>query len=183
MQAQLGAEDKASAFLVKIKNGFTPAVVGDSMNTKFPDNQIILTSELEELYMQGVPALNVFLDVVVGVAGAISALIILLTMYTTVTERTRQIGVLKSLGMSKTKIAMTIVQEALLISLGGIIFGILATVGLKYLLAKWTTLTVAIEPQVVLSIVIVGLISGAIGALYPGIKAAKLDAVEALNYD
>ncbi len=183
MQEQLGSEGKASAFLVKVKDGFTPAVVGDNLNAKFPDNQIILTSELEELYMQGIPALNVFLDVVVGVAGVISALIILLTMYTTVTERTRQIGVLKSLGMSNTHIAVTIVQEALLISLGGIVFGVLATVGLKYLLAKWTTLTVAIEPQIVLTIVIVGLISGAIGALYPGLRAARLDAVEALNYD
>lgn len=183
MQAQLGSEGKVSAFLIKVKDGFTPAMVGDNLNAKFPDNQIILTSELEELYMQGIPVLNVFLDVVVGVAGAISALIILLTMYTTVTERTRQIGVLKSLGMSKTRIAMIIVQEALLISLGGIVFGVLATVGLKYLLAKWTTLTVAIEPQIVLTIVIVGLLSGTIGALYPGLRAARLDAVDALNYD
>jgi len=183
MQAQLGADNKVSAFLVKVKDGFTPDAVGDNLNAKFPDNQIILTSELEELYMQGVPALNVFLDVVVGVAGVISALIILLTMYTTVTERTRQIGVLKSLGMSKRQIAMTIVKEALLISFGGIVFGILATVGLKYILTKWTTLNVAIEPQIILTIVIVGLLSGMIGALYPGLKAARLDAVEALNYD
>ncbi len=183
MQKQLGAEGKVSAFLVKVKDGFTPETVGNNLHTKFPDNQIVLTSELEELYMQGIPALNVFLNVVIGVAGAISGLIILLTMYTTVTERTRQIGVMKSLGMSKTRIAWTIVQEALMISLGGILFGILATVGLKYAFAKWTTLTISLDPQVIATIVIVGLISGTIGALYPGLRAARLDAVEALNYD
>ena len=183
MQDQLGSEGKASAFLVKVKDGFTPEAVGDNLHAKFPDNQIILTSELEELYMQGIPALNVFLDVVVGVAAAISALIILLTMYTTVTERTRQIGVLKSLGMSNTNIAWTIVQEALLISIGGIIFGVSATFLLKLALAKWTTLTVAVEPKIVLTIVAVGIVSGTLGALYPGLRAARLDAVEALNYD
>ena len=183
MQTQLGAEGKVSAFLVKVKDGFTPQAVGNNLHTRFPDNQIILTSELEELYMQGIPALSVFLDVVIGVAAAISGLIILLTMYTTVTERTRQIGVLKSLGMSNGNIAWTIVQEALLISIGGIVFGISATYLLKTALAKWSTLTVSIDPQTVITIVIVGLVSGTLGALYPGLRAARLDAVEALNYD
>ncbi len=183
MQSQLGAEGKVSSFLVKVKPGFSVEAVGNSLHARFPDDQIIPTSELEELYMQSIPALDVFLNVVVGVAGVISALIILLTMYTTVTERTRQIGVLKSLGMSKTSIAWTIVQEALLISIGGIVFGILATIVLKFALGKWTTLTVAIDPKLVGMIVVVGVISGTIGALYPGLRAARLDAVEALNYD
>src|SRR6266404_9387484 len=133
--------------------------------------------------MQVLPALNVFLNVVISVAGVTSALIILLTMYTTVTERTRQIGVLKSLGMSKINITWTIVQEALLISFCGVIFGVLGTVILKFALTKWSMLNVQIEPRVVLSIVIVGLISGGVGALYPGLRAARLDAVDALNYD
>jgi putative ABC transport system permease protein len=183
MQTQLGSEGRVSGFLVKIKDGWTPRAVGDNLNKAFPENQIILTSELEELYMQGLPALNVFLDVVVGVAALISALIILLTMYTTVTERTRQIGVLKSLGMSNAGIALTIVKEALLISLGGVGFGILATILLKLALSKWTTLTVAVEPQIIMTITVVGVLSGIVGALYPGLRAARLDAVEALNYD
>lgn len=183
MQEQLGADGKASAFLIKVKEGFTPQTVGDSLNANFPESRILLTSELEGLYMQALPALSVFLDVVVGVAGAISALIILLTMYTTVTERTRQIGVLKSLGMSNLNIGWTIVQEALLISVGGVIFGVLATFFLKFALGKWTTLTVSIDPQLIAAIIAIGMISGVLGALYPGIRAARLDAVEALNYD
>ena len=183
MQAQIGAEGKASAILVKIKDGFTEDAVAEALHQRFPDNQIILTRELEELYMQSIPALNVFLNVVIGVAGGVSALIILLTMYTTVTERTRQIGVLKSLGMSNAGIAWTIVQEALLISVGGILFGLVATFILKYVLTEWTTLNVQIEPQLVGSILVVGLLSGVVGALYPGLRAARLDAVEALSYE
>lgn len=181
MQSQLGAEGKASAILVKVKQGYDQEQVARSLQSHFPDNQIILTRELEELYMQGFPALNVFLNVVIGVAGVISALIILLTMYTTVTERTRQIGVLKSLGMSNFGIASTIVQEALLISLGGVILGVMGTYLLKSLLSD--TLTVQIEPNIVFSIIAVGLVSGIVGALYPGMRAARLDPVEALGYE
>ncbi|MBX3300504.1 MAG: ABC transporter permease [Acidobacteria bacterium] len=183
MQTQLGGEGLASAFLIKIKPGESEDQVAARIHERFPDNQILLTRDLEELYMQGFPALNVFLNVVIGVAGVISALIILLTMYTTVTERTRQIGVLKSLGMSNFKIAWTIVQEALLIGVGGVLFGVLATVVLRYVLAQWTTLTVQIEPSVVGSILLVGLLSSIVGALYPGLRAARLDAVEALSYE
>ena len=184
MQEQLGGEGKATAFLVKVRDGFAVDAVSGDILAKFPDKlQIIRTSDLPELYSTGIPALNVFLNVVIGVAAVIAGLIILLTMYTTVTERTRQIGVMKALGMSKTNIAWTIVQEALLLSIGGIVFGVVATVALKFVFAKWTTLTVAIDPQTVGTIVVVGLISGTIGALYPGLRAARLDAVEALNYD
>ena len=183
MQKQLGTEGKVSAILVKIQPGRSPDAIAEAIQNKFPDNQILLTSQLEELYMQGFPALNVFLDVVIGVAGVIAALIILLTMYTTVTERTRQIGVLKSLGMSNFNIAWTIVQESLLISIGGIVFGLVATFLLSLALEKWSTLIVQIEPRVIVGILIVGILAGIIGALYPGLKAARLDAVEALNFD
>lgn len=185
MQSQLGGEGKASTILVKIKDkdGYTAEQVGQNIQGKFPDNLILLTRDLPEIYMQSIPALNVFLDVVIGVAGAISALIILLTMYTTVTERTRQIGILKSLGMPNSQIAWTIVQEAMLISFSGMVLGILLTVILKLILTKWTTLTVEIELPVVLIVAVVGGLSGIIGALYPALRASRLDAVEALSYE
>ena len=183
MQAQLGGEGKATAFLVKVKNGVDPRSVAENLHNNFPDNQIVMTSELEELYMQGIPGLNAFLNVFIGVAAAISALVILLTMYTTVTERTRQIGIMKSLGMGRGAIAWTITQEAVLISLCGIIGGIVLTFLLRLILSRVTTLEVELSPWVLSVTVVVGLIGGAIGGLYPALKAAGLDAVEALSYE
>jgi len=77
--------------------------------------------------------LDVFLNVVVSVAAAISMLVILLAMYTTVTERTRQIGILKSLGMSRAAIAWAIQKEAMLVS----VLGVIAGVALTFVPLKW----------------------------------------------
>jgi len=108
MQDQVGSENRCNAILVACENPALQEEVAARIKDKFPDDQIIFTRDLPEIYMSSLPALNVFLRVVIGVAATISTLVILLAMYTTVTERTRQIGILKSLGMSKASIAWVI---------------------------------------------------------------------------
>ena len=157
--------------------------VAARIKARFPDDQIILTRELPELYMSSVPALNIFLKVVVGVATTISMLVILLAMYTTVTERTRQIGILKSLGMSKRSIAWVIEQEAILVSVLGVFIGVLLTLVIRFFVMRSTTLVVDVEPKWIAISLVVGLIGGSIGALYPALRAARQDAVDALSYE
>jgi len=183
MQEQVGAENRASAILVACDDPAKQDEVAARILERFPEDQLLFTRDLPELYASGVPALNVFLNVVVGVAAAISILVILLAMYTTVTERTRQIGILKSLGMSKTSIAWVIEQEAIIVSVLGVITGVLLTMLAQLVVTRTTNLTIEIEPRWVLIALAVGLLGGSIGALYPALRAARQDAVEALSYE
>jgi putative ABC transport system permease protein len=183
MQDQVGSEGFCSAILVSCKTPAEQEAVAERIKQVSPDDQIIFTRDLPELYATGVPALNVFIDVVVGVASVISVLVILLAMYTTVTERTRQIGVLKSLGMSSAGVAWIIEQEALIVSVLGVLFGIVLTLVARFVVMRMTTLTVDIEPRWLFISLAIGLLGGTVGALYPALRAARQDAVDALSYE
>jgi putative ABC transport system permease protein len=183
MQDQEGADGRCSAVLVAVSDPAKQDEVGARIRERFPDDQIIFTRDLPELYASGVPALNVFIKVVVGVASAISMLVILLAMYTTVTERTRQIGILKALGMSKTGIAWVIEQEAIIVSLLGVTVGVGLTLIARVVVMRMSSLSVEIEPRWIGIALLVGIVGGSVGALYPALRAARQDAVDALSYE
>jgi putative ABC transport system permease protein len=183
MQEQLGSEGRCSMVLVACNDPGQQEEVAARIRQRFPDDQILFTRDLPEIYASSVPALNVFINVVVGVAAGISTLVILLAMYTTVTERTRQIGILKSLGMSKATIAWVIEQEAILVSVLGVIVGLILTLLARFAVMRSTSLTIEIEPRWIVIALCVGLLGGTIGALYPALRAASQDAVDALSYE
>ena len=183
MQEQVGSEGRCNTILVACVDPAQQEQVAARIKERYPDDQMIFTRELPELYVSSVPALGVFLNVVIGVAATISMLVILLAMYTTVTERTRQIGILKSLGMSKGAIAWVIEQEAILVSVLGVAVGVLLTLLTRFVIMRSTNLTVDVEPKWIAISLVVGLIGGSIGALYPALRAARQDPVDALSYE
>lgn len=183
MQEQLGGEERCSSVLVACRDPAQRDAVAAQIRQIFPDDQIIFTSDLPEIYASSVPALNVFIKVIVGVAAVISMLVILLAMYTSVMERTRQIGILKSLGMSNLLIAWNIQQEAIIVSVLGVLAGVAMTLLIRFALMRTTTLTIEIEPRWIAISLAIGLVGGTLGALYPALRAARQDAVKALNYE
>lgn len=185
MQENAGVENGAfcTTVLVTVNDPAEQDAVAERIHDAFPQDQIIFTRDLPELYASSVPALDVFIDVIVGVAAAISMLVILLAMYTTVTERTRQIGVLKSLGMSNARVAWVIEQEALAVSVLGVLFGVVLTLAARFVVMRTTSLTVDIEPKWLAVSLAIGLLGGTLGALYPALRAARQDPVDALSYE
>ncbi len=172
-----------SMLLVKLVDPSRQEEVAAQIKEHFPDYGATLTRDLPILIGRGIPALQTFLKVVIGLSIAVSSLVILLTMYTTVAERTRQIGVLKSLGASKTWIAGQIEQEALLISGLGVLLGSLLAVAGKYAITRLTPVSVELEPMWLFYALALGLLAGALGSLYPALRAANQDPVTALAYE
>jgi putative ABC transport system permease protein len=185
MQQSAGNVDQCSTFLIRVHRPEEQDAVAQRIQHHLGarPRRIILTRDLPAIYAQASPAINTFLDVVVGLEAVISILVILLTMYTTIKERTREIGILKSLGASKRFIAGVIEKEAFVISLIGVIVGLivsyLAGAGLR------AAMDMAVDFRVrwLLLAVLVGLVSGLVGALYPALLAARQDPIEALSYE
>jgi putative ABC transport system permease protein len=183
LQEASGAGDKCSMIYIKCANPSEQEEVARRVVEKLPDYSVIFTRDLPQMFATGFSGFNVFLNVVAGLATVISLLVILLTMYTTVTERTRQIGILKSLGMSKAGIALVFEKEALLISSLGVLAGLAVAFSARYLLVNKLGWKIELETGYIFYACLGGLLSGALGALYPALRAARQDPVDALSYE
>ena len=97
----------------------------DEVKQLLPGYEIRLPKDLmSQMTSSNVPFLGTFINVMIGIAVAVGFLVTFLSMYTTIIERTREIGVLKSLGASKTYIVEIILSETTLLCLGGMAVGI-----------------------------------------------------------
>ena len=164
----------------------TAAVIADLKRKLGPAYPIYSMEEIRSmLSVDTVPGLRPFIGVIEGVGVIIGLAVVCLSMYMAVLQRTREIGILKSLGASKVFILRIIMAEALLLGVGGTVLGI----AMSYV-ASWIIQTV-VPASIQMVIVhqwwpIAGantLASAALGALYPGLSAARHDPVEALAYE
>lgn len=183
LQETLEVPSKCTFIYIKLKNPADQVAVARRIEEQFPGNKIQFTREVFATIENSIPGLNVFLRVLVGLAAVVSALVVMLAMHTTITERTREIGILKAMGASRSYIIGEIEREAVLISFLGLVagfvlaaiagFGIHKATGLIFQFGGWWALTAAL----------IGLAGGALGAFYPAARAANLDPVNALAYE
>ena len=183
MQKAIESEGKCTFIFVKLNNPDQVQEVAKRIDTALPGNTIQPTRDVFTSFEKGIPYLGVFLRVLVVLAAVVSSLVVMLAMYTTITERTREIGILKAMGASRGYIVGIIEKEAILISVIGLVAGFAVSMVAGYLIHKayglvfeysWSWATVAAA---------IGIIGGILGALYPAWRASNLDPVNALAYE
>lgn len=183
----LGNPNNASLFFLKSDNlknqGLIEKEIHDTPGLSQYQVQT-LQNFLSMMTPEHLPAFNDALRTVIGIAIIVGFIVIFQAMYTAVLERTREIGILKSLGASRFYIVNVILRETLFLAILGIIVGIgFAYLAKAVLSVQFPTLPFPITAAWIARAAVIALIGSLIGGLYPALKAAAKDPIEALAYE
>jgi putative ABC transport system permease protein len=183
LQTALEAPDKCTYILVSCRNRAQQVEVARRIDQQLPGNKVQFTRDVFTSIESKIPFLTVFLRVLVVLSAVVSAIVVMLAMYTTITERTREIGILKAMGASRGYIIGVIEKEAAIISIIGLVAGFVISFSAGFLINRVYGLLFSYGWGWALTAVVIGVLGSLIGALYPAVRASGLDPVQALTYD
>ena len=148
------------------------------------DNFVLDTSEGVQQFWAGISRiLIVVLPGVVIVSLVIGGIVIMNIMLMAVTERTREIGLRKSLGARRRDVLRQFLAESAAIASVGAVFGILAGIGLTVLINAISPLPASVSPASILLGAVMGTGVGVIAGVYPASRASRLDPITALRQE
>ena len=178
---------KVSLILVKAQNGTSTDELATTIQNKYPNELTTSTS------LSGMERMNQGLDIIKSGSWAVSlvaiilgGVIVIITMMKAVSERTREIGVLRAIGWTRKRIMKMIIGESLLLALIAVVVGFIVGIGVVEILSL-TQMMPGLDPSfsalLFLKGIGVALLLGIIGGLYPAYRASKLKPTEALRYE
>jgi putative ABC transport system permease protein len=183
----MGAEGRASLFYIKADNPANDqAIIQEIHATRGLEGFPVQTMQdwLSQMTPQNLPGFNQALGIVTGIAVIIGFLVIFQSMYTAVLERTREIGILKSMGASKSTIVSVVLRECAVLAAAGVIVGIAGTYGVQLAMGHFFPTThFEITGQWLLRAGLIAFTGSICGALYPAWIAARKDPIDALAYE
>jgi putative ABC transport system permease protein len=178
---------RVTQIVVKLDDSANTQAVVTQLNQVLAGNlQALSIDELTSTYsVNNLPQLKAFINIVEGLSIVVGFLVVFLSMYTAVIERTREIGVLKALGAKPGTILDLLIRETLVLAVAGCIIGILLSFGTQWLIMSLVPASIQIVtvPGWWPTAALIAIVGALLGAIYPGIKAAKQDTIEALAYD
>jgi putative ABC transport system permease protein len=184
IQDAIGTPGKASFFLIKGKSEIPADDLALELQARFKGYKITPMAQVSKSMKENTVGLKQFKEALTAMAVVISFLVVLLAMYTTIIERTREIGILRAIGASQGKVVQLVIAESFLICMAGVLVGmVLALAGAFYLPTVFPTLVVQLSREWAVIASALGLSGGLLGSLYPAFRAARMDPIQSLNFE
>ncbi len=186
LQELTGNTGKISQIYVKVDKPANVRPVIDSLKAKLEGYPIYSMEELVSLIsVNNTPGLAAFIWVIIGLSIVVGFLVVFLSMYTSVLERTREIGILKALGASPAFVLSILLKETALLALFGLALGIAFSFVTRWIIMVLVpaSLSQHIVPDWWPIAGAIALAGALMGAAYPGWRAARQDPIEALSYE
>jgi putative ABC transport system permease protein len=183
----ISSENNASLIFVKSDDPKYEDLITQEIHAQpgMSEYQVQTLSEaLSQMTPDHLPAFNNALHVVIGIAVIVGFIVIFQAMYTAVLERTREIGILKSLGASRLYVVDLVLRETAFLAVVGIAVGFAITFALKAVMDKrFPTLLFPVTTGWLVAATLIAFGGALVGAIYPAFKAASKDPIEALAYE
>jgi putative ABC transport system permease protein len=186
LQELYSSPNKLSIIYVKLDSPARNDAEIEAFKALLKDYPVYSMEEYTSLFTENsIPLLKQFTVVIIALGVLVGFLFVFLSMYTAVLERTREIGILKALGASPLYILNILIRETIMLALAGSVLGIVLSYGTQFVIKTTSPggLIQAIVPDWWLRATAVALGGALLGAIYPGYRAARQDAIEALAYD
>ena len=185
-QVLAGRPNKVTMYAIKVNDPAQASELVTKINNEFPDAHAALSGEFTE-QMPDFESSESMINGISIMAIFIGGIGVLNTMLMAVYERTREIGVLRSLGWRRRSILGLILREATLLGLLGGATGVFIALGLDSLISLIPSYGEMITPlwelEMLARAIGVALLLGVLGGLYPAYRATRLQPVEALRYE
>ena len=183
----MGSPDNASVFYLRSDDLKNQDLIRQEIHAT-PGLSLYQVQTIEEwmslMTPEHLPGFNIALDTVITIAVIVGFLVIFQSLYTAVMERTREIGILKSLGASKLYILGVVLLEALVVSVAGIVLGIVLTQLIKFGIGlHFPKFSFQLTNVWRMYATLIALSGSLLGAIYPAWKAARKDPIDALAYE
>ena len=187
--------DEVSIIILNVKHGQNPEKVAEDITEKLKDYRgeedfsVMTSTQLSEMVSNILSMIQLVLVGIATISLLVGGIGIMNTMYTSVQERTREIGIMKAIGATNEDILLIFLIESGLLGLvGGIIgcfLGTLLALGIEYAAVEYglSILKASITLELIIFALGFSFILGMVSGVFPARQAAKMNPVEALRYE
>jgi len=185
-QALFGKPRQVTMLYINVTDPQQAEPIRRQIETGFPEISVAPSSEFVESGPE-MQSMNAMMWAISAMAILVGGIGMANTMVMSVFERTREIGTLRALGWRRRRVLWAVLKESLVISLIGVAIGVTFSALLSFLLRQiplWgDALVIIISGALLLQALIIALLLGALGGMYPAWRASTLSPVEALRYE